>query len=299
MKYAYKKHMDNYLEVAKLEYRLSKNTIRSYENRLSLFLNWVTENRDYPRITSISKNDLKEYIQTIDSSAPSTVKSTLSACSEMWKWMISEDITTKNIADGIRRPKVPKKVIKYMRLNEIKKFLEASKDYGARDAIVNLRVELEAFILLATGVRTDELANIKNEHINGNILFIPSRKGGDQAELILHDEVVGLIRKYQLAKQEKGYKSEYLLVANGDKQLSDQTIRNNITELFNKIGRPDLTTHKTRTTYAMSLIENGEDIQTVQKLLGHNSIMTTKRYVDANDSAVKTANIKLPYFKGE
>jgi len=53
--------------------------------------------------------------------------------------------------------------------------------------------------------------------------------------------------------------------------------------------------HKFRHTYATRLLESGTDIVTVQRLLGHSDLDTTKRYlnpdVDRKRSAVNKLNL--------
>ncbi|MGO9407971.1 MAG: tyrosine-type recombinase/integrase [Acidimicrobiales bacterium] len=47
--------------------------------------------------------------------------------------------------------------------------------------------------------------------------------------------------------------------------------------------------HRWRHTYATSLVRRGEDIHTVQRLLGHASITTTTRYLHLSDADLLAA----------
>lgn len=55
----------------------------------------------------------------------------------------------------------------------------------------------------------------------------------------------------------------------------------------------DATLHKFRHTYATRLLENGCDIVTVQKLMGHSDLDTTRQYLDPDEKLKRSAVSKL------
>lgn len=55
----------------------------------------------------------------------------------------------------------------------------------------------------------------------------------------------------------------------------------------------DITAHTLRHSYATHLLENGTDIRVIQKLLGHNSIKTTRIYTQV--TAPTLLNVTSPF----
>ena len=55
----------------------------------------------------------------------------------------------------------------------------------------------------------------------------------------------------------------------------------------------DATLHKFRHTYATRLLESGSDIVTVQKLLGHSDIDTTRQYLNPDEDLKRQAVNRL------
>lgn len=292
MRKMFEKYMEEFLKSIDQESNYADNTINTYRNRLSPFFNWLSDNTNYRSMTSITKHDLRAFLETINHNSANTVNLTINACTSMWKWMAEEDIVTINITTGVRRPKIKTQAVKFLTVNEAINMIKESENYGARDEIVNKRIELTVKMLLLTGLRVSELVNIKEEDIRGDILTITNGKGGKPATLSLHAEVLRVIDEYKQMKLNKGYKCEYLFVANGDKQITIRTVANSVTELMARVGRPDLSTHKTRSTYAIMKLIEGEDLLTVQKLLRHSDPKTTMRYVDAIDEKKIMANKK-------
>ena len=68
--------------------------------------------------------------------------------------------------------------------------------------------------------------------------------------------------------------------------------------IADRAGIANATLHKFRHTYATRLLEKGADIVTVQKLMGHSDIETTRRYLNPEDDLKRKAanrlNLPLP-----
>ena len=54
-----------------------------------------------------------------------------------------------------------------------------------------------------------------------------------------------------------------------------------------------ISAHTWRHTFAKTFLLNGGDLITLQKILGHSDISTTKQYINLNDSDMKVQNEKF------
>ena len=64
-------------------------------------------------------------------------------------------------------------------------------------------------------------------------------------------------------------------------------------EIAERANVPDATLHKFRHTYATRLLENGCDIVTLQHLLGHSDLETTRQYLSPHDDLKRKAVSRL------
>jgi len=71
--------------------------------------------------------------------------------------------------------------------------------------------------------------------------------------------------------------------------ISVRTLQRNVSALGTQIRVPDLTPHWLRYTFAKRLERNGNPIETIRDLLGHDSIETTRRYLRSSLEELQSA----------
>lgn len=81
-------------------------------------------------------------------------------------------------------------------------------------------------------------------------------------------------RRREASSQGEGY----LFVRSNNKKLTDQSIYNVVKWACEKAGIEDTGVHDFRRSCASNLLDKGVDLVVVQKILGHESVITTARY---------------------
>jgi site-specific recombinase XerD len=81
--------------------------------------------------------------------------------------------------------------------------------------------------------------------------------------------------------------------------VSDEALAQMLEKRCEQAGVKDLTWHDFRRTFAGNLLDNGHDLVTVQKLMGHSSPTTTANYDRRGDEAKRRASrsLHVPYRK--
>jgi integrase/recombinase XerD len=175
---------------------------------------------------------------------------------------------------------------------EIKKLLGAvdTRQYsGFRDKIIML-------LLLDTGIRINELVNIRIEHLDTKrlTLTIPAEvaKNRKSRDIPVSRKVMKMIT--ELHEENKQYFDEQdyvFLTAYGEPMIPD-TFRRRLWKYAEEAGVERATPHMFRHTFSREYLLNGGDIFTLQRILDHADITTTRRYIQLDTEHIKTQHTK-------
>ena len=138
--------------------------------------------------------------------------------------------------------------------------------------------------------------------INHNILFRAERLMFYHNRFSDEDgKVEAAVKEYEDELKEyidRNCKNESSRIFEGQKNyhLSARTVQEIIKKAKNKAGiKKNVHPHTLRHSFATHLIENGNDVVSVQSLLGHNNTQTTMTYVHM--AAPNMINVKSPFDK--
>lgn len=287
---------------------LSKQTLKQYESALKIFAKWV---HDYCRNKSIPElrpRDARKYQDWLISKglSPSGIKFKRSAVSSLCgfievyydkEYSDFRNIYTKaipNVAKTAVKEKIP------LTTKEIKKL---TKELEKREEWQKLAY---VYFTYSTGCRREESRQLLKEVVTYE--KAKDKEGNEKPYYITHNIRAkgagreGKVRKFTFDDNAKKamekwieYRSEkvenddcpYMFVSKGKdgyRQVSANTF-NLWCQEFSKIlgGRP-VHPHLFRSSRATNaVVEEGKDIKSVQKLLGHESSQTTEIYVVRND----------------
>lgn len=150
--------------------------------------------------------------------------------------------------------------------------------------------------LLLTGLRERELCYLTWDDVKlgkGRATVVVRRKPGftpkdyEEREIPVSEELATMLRTLP-------GKTKWVF-PNASGELESHLLRR-LKRVAEQAGVADATLHKFRHTYATRLLENGADIVTVQRLLGHSGLDTTKRYLnpDVDLKRAAVSRLKLP-----
>ena len=173
------------------------------------------------------------------------------------------------------KPVIPQ--IKKDDLNKIISYMNTSK--------ITDKNKLIFFLMLTTGVRTNELLHIKNKNINIEemTIYLDFTKTGHPRYIYIIPSIKDLLLKVM-------NNNEYLFTDENNIQMTSNGIKMFFKHLRDDIKIDVLSPHKLRHYYATNLYEKSLDIYLVSKLLGHTNIKTTQIYLDLNDKNNQTKN---------
>ena len=145
-------------------------------------------------------------------------------------------------------------------------------------------------LLIATafeaGLRIAELVGIKVQDINGTNIKVLGKGSVERIAHITYElaaELEDFIEKHHRLPEDYLFQKH---ISWGGGHLSSGTARLRIEKAFYDIAGVRMYPHQLRHTFAITLLENGCDIVTIQRLLGHQHITTTMTYLRVTDTHI-------------
>ena len=286
------KDLNNYLDYLKYQKNYSDYTIDSYAGDIKEFLNYISkESLDYKKI---EYSDIRFYLMYLKDEMKddnTSINRKLSSLRGFYKYMANEGIVKSNVFALVNGPKKSKKLPRYFEYNELEELFlvpDRNTHLGQRDLLL-----LE--MLYATGVRVGELVNIRNKDIDfGNKTILILGKGNKERFVNYGEYCEDALNLYL----NEGYlllnkkNSEFLFLNNNGDPLTERGVRFILDKLIKKTTlNKNISPHMIRHSFATHLLNEGCDLATVQKLLGHESIKATQIYTH-----VTTDRLKEVYF---
>ena len=271
----------DFLEYLKYERRVSVNTVDSYGENLLLLKNYT--NKD---LISLKKEDIKDFLDNVEATAR-TKAHYLTVFNSFYKYLVFMDKIKSNPCDGIKAPKLEKKLPTYLTNEEIAKLfnIRLTKPVDYRNKAI-----LE--VMYATGARISEVINLELNQIDFEECIIRVVGKGKKERIIPLDDVAiealdNYINNYRpfLIKNET---YNYVFLNKNGEKISRQMIFKILKNLANKAGiTKEISPHTLRHSFASNLLNNGADLRVIQELLGHENLETTEIYSHLQNKKIK------------
>lgn len=280
--------LDSYLDYLLYQKSYSKYTVSSYKTDIIEFLNYCKkECIDYEKIEYSDTRLYLMYLKDARGDNNSSINRKLSSLRGFYKYLVNKNIIENNVFALLNGQKKSKKLPRYFEYNELEELFkvpDTSKDTGQRDLLI-----LE--MLYATGVRVGELVNIKLKDINkSDRKILIFGKGSKERNVEYGEYCEDILNKYikegrpSLLKKE----NEYLFLNHLGDKLTERGVRYILNDLIKKTTiTKNISPHMLRHSFATHLLNEGCDLLSVQKLLGHESISATQVYTHVTTDRLK------------
>ena len=249
-------------------------------------------------IEQVDRFHLTDFIRSLEESLKLQVSSrarTVATLKSFFDFLILKEIISYNPASFISQPKVPRKLPYFLSENDSRSLLRAilrtaTEWYRIRDYCI-------ASLFLNTGVRLSELCGIQLADLNvedKSIRII--RKGNKEAFVYLDEDTGGFLTKWVKFRQRyrNANSLQHVFISKWGRPISPATVIElikaySVRSGIVKNGNRPFTPHKLRHSFATRLLSKGENLRTVQELLGHTSISSTQIYTHVSQPELRTS----------
>jgi site-specific recombinase XerD len=256
--------LTNLIELLQLK-SYSQSTIKTYRNEFAQLLYIL---KDYP-VENCNSNKLKSYFLYCINElklTEATIHSRINAIKFYFEQVLKRD----KLFFDIPRPKKPLQIPSLFSKEEIQLILNNTE---------NLKHKTMLMLCYSTGLRVSEVVGLRIKDIDSKrmVIYIKCAKGKKDRVVPLSQTALKYLREY--AKQYKPkdflFEGQYLGMPYSARSmqiiLSDAKKKSNI--------KRKGSVHALRHSYATHLLDKGVDITYIQKILGHNDLKTTLRYL--------------------
>lgn len=276
---------------------VSPHTHKNYMVDLAQFFNFLETK--FPGIMGMAKgsigkadvNIVREYVaQMIADRSPSSRARKLASLRTFFQYCIRQGLLSSNPAKEVATPKVPKRVPKFLTVDEVFALLNVPMDneiLGARDKAI---MEL----LYASGIRVGELValDVADLDLSGGTVRVMG-KGRKERIVPMGDKACRALSAYlelRPALVPDGSDEEALFVNRRGGRLTARSVERMLNKYIQRSGlQKKVTPHVLRHTFATHLLGSGADMRGIQELLGHASLSTTQKYTHVGIEAMMDA----------
>ncbi|PGY07099.1 tyrosine-type recombinase/integrase [Bacillus sp. AFS031507] len=292
LKFAYQDFLDD---------RRFKNTtktnIKNYEMLLGKFVDYCIENQ-VVNVENITYSHVRQYLLQCQEKGdkPSTINTKLLRIRAFLNYMVECEVIKNNPAKKVKMQKDDVKIDVFSD-EQIRQMLNFYRRIKHRDkSYVAYRDYMIIVIILGTGIRRGEVINLQwsdVDFINKSISVFG--KGRRKETIPITDKLAKELGGYQtFCKQYWGNLSDYVFVKRDNTQLTDNSLMLVFNYLGKKMNFKDIrvSAHTFRHTFCHRLAMSGMSAFAIQKLMRHQNIAVTMKYVAMWGNELREQNDK-------
>ena len=265
--------------------KYSNSTIKTYCNELIQLLNML---QDKP-VQELTAEQLKKYMLYCTLKLKLSENSLHSRLNAL-KFYFEQLLRREKFFFEIPRPKKQLQLPRFFNQDEITTIIKAAG---------HIKHKTMLMLAYASGLRVSEVVNMNVQDIDSKrmCILIKQAKGKKDRMVTLSPVLLVMLREYW--KKGKLAKDGYLFPGqNKNEPYSTRSLQLVLATAKSKAGilKPG-SIHALRHSFATHLLDKGTDVAMIMKLLGHNDIKTTLRYLHVTNRDMLQVISPLDYLK--
>lgn len=282
---------------------LSDRTIADHKMLFGYFVKWSQSTHWFSDNQGIQKSlflDYKEYMLYEKKYASCTVNVRLRPIKAYITWLFNNRHIDTNYNHFIKLVKVSDDRMKPLSKTEVQQLIEAIGD----STYARFRDLSLSMLILDCGIRTTEALTLTVHDINfqESYVIVQASKSKTRTERVLPISRQTLNYLKHLKDIANEYTQEHIFLSTtGNNAITKDDILHNFRRYKKEAGiTKKCTPYVLRHTFATQMVKRGVDIFTLQRLMGHNNITTTRQYVFLDNTDIisrhRESNILKSFF---
>lgn len=278
--------VDAYLEHLKYSRGSSDHTVVNYAVDLAQFSEFL-ETFEVTRPGDVSHGHVRSFLREVVGFgyARSSAARKLSSIKGWTSYLKERGDIPSDPASGVRGPRLPRRLPRAITTDEVSRLIE---DGPGGDNALRDRAVLE--LLYGCGLRVAEAAGLEWEQVDLPERWIRVRGKGNKERMV----PVGRCAVDALTGWRKtiGEGERFVFPGDGGGPLTVRTLHRVVSRAARRVGLAEVTPHVLRHSFATHMLERGASLRVLQELLGHESLVTTQRYLKVTAEQLKKSYIQ-------
>ena len=278
---------ENYLTKVK---QASANTVFSYLRDIRQFAAWLQETEG-TNVVDATQVNISDYLSHLEQEGRSsaTVSRSLASLKNFYSYVVSSGfLEASPVRADIRVERGEKKLPQILTGREVELLLSQPACVDAK----GFRDKAMLEVMYATGIRVSELIDLDVGNVNLELGIIKCNGAKKSRMIPLYPAALKALSVYlnEVRDTMLAEPNEQALFVNvGGARMSRQGFWK-ILKHYQQTAHieKDITPHTLRHSFAVHLLENGADLNSVQELMGHSDISSTQMYANLINNKLKT-----------
>ncbi len=282
--------IEKFLNYLRYERNRSELTVVSYERSLRDFEAYFKNRDDQLSWESVDSDIIRDWMESLmdKGDMATTVNHCLSAVRSFFRFALARGLVQKDPSHVVKGPKKQKPLPHFIRENEMDRLIDIDEMWGTTYEDVRARTLI--IILYSTGIRLAELVGLNTDDVDfGSRQLKVTGKRDKQRIIPFGEELEKTLRDYiALRNQTVGGPTEALLTSEKGDRITRWQVERVVKKCLSQVTtQKKRSPHVLRHSFATAMLNNGAGLESVRKLLGHESVATTEIYTHTTFEQLK------------
>ena len=282
--------IEDFLSYLRYERNRSELTVRNYEKSLRDFEAYFKNRESHLSWESVDSDIIRDWMESMmdKGDMASTVNNSLSAVRSFFRFALARGLVEKDPAYAVKGPKKRKPLPQYVRESEMDRLIDLPEVWG--DSMKDVRARTIIILFYETGIRLAELVALDDQDVDfGMHQLKVTGKRNKQRIIPFGAELEETLRHYMKQRDEQIVKQEQALLLNDKGQRVTRYQVASVVKRYLSLVTTlkKRSPHVLRHSFATAMLNNGAGLESVRKLLGHESVATTEIYTHTTFEQLK------------
>ena len=284
---------DDFLNYLRYERNYSERTVQSYGEDLKAFESYFKNSEDHEPQTweSVDSDVIRDWMEHMmdKGNNATSINRRLSALRSFYRFALARGMVQRDPAHGVTGPKKAKVLPQFVKEKEMDQLLDEM--HWQEDDYKDVRARTIIITFYTTGIRLSELTGLDDAMVDfDNCQLKVTGKRNKQRIIPFGGELKESLRRYMDIRDNTfGVRqTTALFVSDKGKRMTSPQVRDIVKARLSQVSTlKKRSPHVLRHTFATTMLNHDAGLESVKKLLGHESLTTTEIYTHTTFEQLK------------